>query len=95
MYSTVTGSTTNGVSASSKLSRHVILILTRLQLQIIYTSQQSTGDRGHSTSASDWHIRFTLPELNSFSQHIKGAVNTGVVTARARKEINQVLRTYI
>lgn len=55
----------------------------------------STGDRGHSTSASEWHIQFTIPELNSFSQHVKDAVSTGVVTARARREIVQVLRTYM
>ena len=58
-------------------------------------SQQSAGDRGHSTNASKWHIQFTIPELNSFSQHVKDAVSTGVVTARARKEITQVLRTYM
>ena len=33
----------------------------------------------------------TSPELRSFSLHVKDAVNTGVV----RREINQVLRTYI
>ena len=40
-------------------------------------------------------MQFNIPDLQSFSQHVKNAVNTGVITARARREINQVLRTYM
>lgn len=46
-------------------------------------------------NSSDWHILFSIPELRSFSQHVKDAVNSGVVTGRARREIIQVLRTYM
>jgi len=47
------------------------------------------------TSSSDWHFQFTIPELHSFSQPVKDAVKTGLITAQARREINQVLRTYM
>lgn len=52
---------------------------------------------GHDvvTYCSEWHVRFSISDLSSFSHHVKEAVTTGVITARARKEINQVLRTYI
>ena len=58
------------------------------------TGSASSADYPVSNS-SDWHIQFTIPELQSFSLHVKDAVKTGVITARARKEINQVLRTYM
>jgi len=45
-----------------------------------------------ASSSTDWHIGFTIPDLHSFSQHVKDAVKTGVITARARR---QVLRTYM
>jgi len=43
----------------------------------------------------DWHINFTIPELSTFSHHVQNAITTGIVTGRARREIVQVLRTYI
>ena len=45
-------------------------------------------------SASDWHIHFKIPDLTNFSQHVRNAVSSGVVTSRAKREILQVLRTY-
>ena len=47
------------------------------------------------TAKKDWHLEFNIPELSTFSDHVKEAVRTGVVTARARREIVQVLRTYV
>ena len=44
---------------------------------------------------SEWHLSFFIPELRTFSYHVKKAVATGVVSSRARREIIQVLRTYI
>jgi len=44
---------------------------------------------------SNWHLQFNIPELNTFSGAVKNAVKTGVVTGIARREIIQVLRTYI
>lgn len=48
-----------------------------------------------TSEPTEWHLQFTIPELKSFSQHVKNAVDTGIVTARARREIVQVLHTYI
>ena len=44
---------------------------------------------------SEWHLTFIIPELRTFSDHVKEAVSTGVVSSRARREIIQVLRTYV
>ena len=44
---------------------------------------------------SNWHLQFNIPELDTFSGAVKNAVKTGVVTGIARREIIQVLRTYI
>lgn len=57
------------------------------------TTNPNTGIANAATD--DWHFKFSIPELRSFSHHVKDAVTTGVITARARKEIIQVLRTYI
>ena len=43
----------------------------------------------------DWHLKFTIPELRTFSLAVQDAVKTGVIQGRARKEIIHVLRTYI
>ena len=59
------------------------------------TETSSTSSTNCTVSSSDWHIQFTIPELRGFSQHVKDAVRTGVITARARREINLVLRTYM
>ena len=50
-----------------------------------------------SSSVSDpqWHLSFKIPELQTFSTFVRDAVRTGVVSARARREIVQVLRTYV
>lgn len=44
---------------------------------------------------SDWHVAFAIPDLQTFSDHVREAVSTGIVTGRARREIIQVLQTYI
>jgi len=49
----------------------------------------------NETSPAQWHLNFVIPELKMFSHYVSEAVNTGVVTARARQEIVQVLHTYI
>ena len=42
-----------------------------------------------------WHLNFRIPELQTFSSFVRDAVKTGVVSSRARREIVQVLRTYV
>ena len=44
---------------------------------------------------SDWHVTFAILDLQTFSDHVREAVSTGIVTGRVRREIIQVLRTYI
>lgn len=48
-----------------------------------------------TSEPTEWHLQFAIPELKSFSQHVKSAVDTDIVTGRARREIIQVLRTYM
>ena len=49
-----------------------------------------------STSVSpNWHLEFSIPELNTFSGIVQQTIKTGVVTGIARREIIQVLRTHI
>lgn len=50
----------------------------------------------HSTSASsDWHLQFNIPEASFFSACVQDAISTGIVTSKARREIIQILRTFI
>jgi len=53
-------------------------------------------NRPHSSeSSSNWHDSFSIPDLNCFSPHVRDAVNNGIITDKAKREIHQVLRTYI
>ena len=45
------------------------------------------------TAAADWHHNFAIPSLESFSGSVQRAVETGVISSKARREIVQVLRT--
>ena len=47
------------------------------------------------TGSTKWHLTFQIPEKHTFSGSVLRAVNTGVVSAKARREIVQVLRTLI
>ena len=53
------------------------------------------GSSSAMTNDPQWHLTFKIPELLTFSSFVWDAVKTGVVSARARREIIQVLRTYI
>ena len=46
-----------------------------------------------SLSLSDWNENFSIPDACKFSESVQKAINTGVVTAKARREIVQVLHT--
>ena len=48
-----------------------------------------------STSDSEWHLHFMIPDASAFSGSVQKAIKTGIVTAKARREINLVLRTYV
>ena len=63
------------------------------------TATQSSNVQSTATQSSNvqstWHLQFSIPELDTFSGAVKDSVKTGVVTSIARREIVQVLRTYI
>ena len=64
------------------------------------TFEQPTPQTGNFVQAAlpnqrDWHLQFSIPELSTFSDHVKEAISSGLTTYRARREIIQVLRTYI
>lgn len=60
------------------------------------SSQQSSYSISVTeTSQAEWHLNFVIPEIRTFSQFVTEAVDTGIVTARARREVIQVLRTYM
>ena len=48
-----------------------------------------------AASSSDWHLQFSIPDGSTFSTCVQDAISTGVVTAKARREVIQVLCTYI
>ena len=69
---------------------------------------ESSSSSGSSTSSPfhfvvspingqscDWHISFQLPAKNTFSWSVQKAIDTGVISSKARREIVQVLRTLI
>lgn len=66
------------------------------------TSESCTSPKSRSssqdtfmTSSSEWHVNFNIPDVSAFSGCVQEAIRTGVVTAKARREINLILRTYI
>ena len=45
--------------------------------------------------SSEWHVDFEIPDFHTFSSNVKEAIDSGVKTGIARREIIQVLRTYM
>ena len=62
---------------------------------VALSSTRTHAQRSMETCTSEWHIDFKIPELNTFSHHVRDAVTTSFVTGRARREIMQVLCTYM
>ena len=48
-----------------------------------------------SGGVSMWHHTFQIPERETFSGCVQQSIDTGIVSARARREIVQMLRTLI
>ena len=48
---------------------------------------------GSAKIQPSWHLSFCIPARNSFSSSVQSSIDTGVVTARSRREIVQTLRT--
>ena len=56
---------------------------------------RSASEQSESTSNLEWHLHFKIPDASAFSGSVQEAIKTGVVTSKARREINLVLRTYV
>ena len=61
----------------------------------VYESRSVSVEQSGSTSNSEWHLHFKIPDASAFSGSVQDAIKTGIITAKARREINLVLRTYI
>ena len=42
---------------------------------------------------SIWHLSFEIPDKSTFSGAVQKAIDTGVLCAKPRKDIVQILRT--
>jgi len=54
-----------------------------------YRSSSSSilGSTTDHRASSDWHNNFVIPDLHTFSHHVKQAISTGVVTGRAKERL--------
>ena len=80
------------LSKYKNLPRHVPLttmINGMVNFKLIFLQECS------ELSVSDWHHKFTIPEQNRFSGSVQRAIETGIISSKARREIVQVLRTMI
>ena len=56
----------------------------------------NTTTTPHSNKVpTNWHLSFQIPQKHTFSGVVQKAVETGVVCAKARRDIVQTLRTLI
>lgn len=92
------------ISNTASLFEFIFQVLTSSTSVPPVTSESSLPDElpnevsqaiQSSAVQSSWHLQFNIPELGTFSGAVKDAVRTGVVTSIARREIVQVLRTYM
>ncbi len=44
---------------------------------------------------TNWHVSFVIPDKSTFSGGVQKAVETGVVCAKARRDIVHTLRTLV
>ena len=63
--------------------------------QLILSPAGTVAESPKNSGNEEWHVSFAIPELDVFSTHVLNAINTGVVTGSARREIVQILRTYV
>ena len=59
---------------------------------LVQQQQQFSGEKSVN---SNWHLQFDIPDLGNFSGIVKKAVSTGIITGQARREIIQIIRTYM
>ena len=71
------------------LHKNMYMIMYPQDCNVLTTSGTS------ESQLSDWLQSFKIPERDSFSGSVQRAIDTGVVSSKARREIVQVLRTLI
>ena len=69
-------------------------ITARLASSTIDRDSASSTLAPNSTNV-EWHLNFMIPPETSFTSCVQQAIKTGVITAKARREIISVLRTYV
>ena len=60
---------------------------------MLYYKQQDAGPSLLNGPSSMWHHTLKIPDRSAFSGSVQKAIDTGVVSAKARREINQTLHT--
>ena len=55
----------------------------------------SVSNIEEDTPDPEWHLKFDIPDLKTFSESVHNAIKTEVIEGSARMEIIQVLRTCI
>lgn len=60
-------------------------------LRIKLTSQRE--EQKATPQESDWHLSFQIPRRETFSQCVKHAIDSGIVSSKARQQIITTIRT--
>ncbi len=68
--------------------------MAHLRHSMLYYPLQDTNVKSHGQPGR-WHKSFNIPNRESFSDCVQTAIDTGVVSSRARREIVQTLRTLV
>lgn len=66
-----------------------------IMIMIVYIFLSQNSGPSSSTGSASWHHTFKIPERSGFSGSVQKAIDTGFVSAKARREINQTLRTLL
>ena len=61
---------------------------------LVFFIQNDELNKGPDTGkSSKWHLTFVIPDKRTYSGSVQKAIETGVVTSKARRDIVTVLRT--
>ena len=61
---------------------------------LVFFIQNAELNKGPDTGkSSKWHLTFVIPDKRTYSGSVQKAIETGVVTSKARRDMVTVLRT--
>lgn len=61
---------------------------------LVFFIQSAELNKGTDTGkSSKWHLTFVIPDKRTYSGSVQKAIETGVVTSKARRDMVTVLRT--